>query len=288
MTKTKARAKRKLPTRDEAVNLLSAVQRKRSEVEADCRRLRAQFIASALAGDSQAVRKQLRSRVDVLHRLTDGEQRLKTILGEDAKIILDNRKVEDPLTTQAQIVEQRRKWPDAHDIGRITTSTNLVTLVGGFARFERKTEAELAAAMRFLSLSEIAKISDARATDYSQPMVDTSWSGDGEKVMLSGDAARKELDRLKAAIGGSLFNLLHAVIVNDSRLRSIAGEDASGPRVAAIAGRVRHGLHCCAEFWGLLGAPKARGGVMAWDDGSPAVYSGAIVNPRLPGHLTRE
>jgi len=264
---------RKQPTREQAVNLLTAVRRKRIDVQADCRRIRAQHIADALAGDGSASRKHLRDRIEVLRKLDEGEEKLKAMLGEDAKIVVEKRQVEDPQMSHAQIVEERRKWPDAHNIGRIAVGSNLVTLVGGFARFDHKTDAEIEAASRLRKLSEQAEIAAARATDYASPLVDTSWSGDAEKVMLSGEDARRELDALRRAIGGDMIDLLTAIIVRDISVRTIAGPGASGGRIRMWRARVRAGLDQCGVHWNLKGSGQASKRVRSWRDGSRATYA---------------
>jgi hypothetical protein len=279
------RIKVKPPTPEEAVNLLVAAQRARARIEDEVRRLQSDFMAERdqrvadLVRDLTAKGELVGERLDVLAKVTAGEERLKTFLGEGDKIILDTVIVEDPFMSHAEIVEQRKRYTDATEIGRIKTKANMVTLVGGFARFEHKTSAEIAAAMRFLSLHQQAEISTAKGTDYAQPKVNTSWSGDSEKAMLSGYDAVQELEKLKTAIGDQAFRLLDLVVVRDVPIRTIAGPEASGGRVSTWGRRVRQSLSLCAEHWRLTGAAKATAEVTGWRDGSQTIYTGEVVNP---------
>jgi hypothetical protein len=170
------------------------------------------------------------------------------------------RKVDDPMMTDAEFHHQRREFPDAVHLGKIEAKMNMATLIGGFSRFPGRTRLQEAAAMRFNTLAERAQLATARATDYSQPLVDSSGPQD-DAILLRSDEARREMAGLRKSIGDEPFELLHRVIVEQTSARDIAragGDAPSGRQVAQIGNRVKEGLDRCGDYWGLSGAAPDR------------------------------
>lgn len=292
MSKTKTAkksAKRRRPaSREEAVGMLLSVQKRQRQKEAEYSALEREFrdaqdkLVDAMVEALTSVSGRMREKLGEMHELASGAEKLSAIVSSaDQASAFEKIKVDDPLMTQAEIVEQRRKWPDAHDIGKLTAKANVVTLLGGFARFEKRSNAQTAAAIKLLSLYERAQLRTDRATDYSAPVVDTSRRGDSDSVIVSTEQARAELDGARELLGADRYRIVIDVVAHCVSARKLAGPKAGSREVGRIAEQVRNALDALALHWHLAGIPideKRR--LLGWDDGSPAVYTGVVVNPR--------
>lgn len=150
--------------------------------------------------------------------------------------VLVQRRVENPMRTEAMLHAALDAGEEGGVAGWIDASVNLVTMIGGLARFKSLTREQQVAAARYRSLFERAQIGSARATDYAAVRVDTS--GSSRDVVEDGAAARSEYAATVKRLGLMQSSLLEKILCHEMSLRDIAralGEGNGG----AARGRVQ-------------------------------------------------
>lgn len=145
--------------------------------------------------------------------------------------IVEIQMLPDPSMTDAEYFHQRRTKPGPF-VGKAPVAVNLIELVGGFARFEDRTEAQMAAAARYRLLWERSQIGGARAVDISAIRVDKSGPPEDIAFMI-GEDARREYRAAVQCLGMIRSALVESVVVHDRPLRQIA----SGSRARARVGQ---------------------------------------------------
>lgn len=143
---------------------------------------------------------------------------------------LEFRMVPDPSMSDAEYFHQRQEKPGPY-VGKTTVQMNMMEVLGGFARFQNRTDAQEAAAKRFKALVEAAQIGAARAIDYRVTKVDVSWSSG-----IAGEVGLDALWAYKAArgyIGQERATLLERVIVHDVSMRRMFPGARARERAAA-------------------------------------------------------
>ncbi len=125
--------------------------------------------------------------------------------------ILDERYVDNPLTTWAQFLhEMEHGKPDA---GRIKATVNLRTLMGGFCRFHGD-EAQQKAATRYKALYERSQMGGSKAVDPSIEAVD-GGNHNPEAIFEIGADARKTLALARSMLTDQVVRRVEFVIVGE-------------------------------------------------------------------------
>jgi hypothetical protein len=189
-----------------------------------------------------------------------GKRAKMNVVVEDARRMVVERSIENPLVTDALIAEKpRARWMHGY--------VNMVTLAGGAARMKGLSEAQLAAAVRYRQLSDAATIGGSRATDYSSPKVDVSASG--RDPAEDGALARREFVVARRYIGPLLWSVLDRVICDEMSVREAADAMGKGGGNGQLltSRRVRDGLDGLVEHF-ARGRRGVRGEGSAADDWS--------------------
>jgi hypothetical protein len=134
--------------------------------------------------------------------------------------IVGERLVLDPAITDAEYWHLRRTR-SGPDVGKVMAQVNLVELIGGLARIDKRTALHEEVAARYRRIWDHAQIGSARAMDYTQVRVDTS--GGGSHVLDFGDWARFSYSDTVQYLGVVRSSLVERVIVHDQSLRQVAG-----------------------------------------------------------------
>jgi hypothetical protein len=138
--------------------------------------------------------------------------------------IVATRMVQDPSMSDAEYFHQRQKKSGPH-VGKVAARVNMLALIGGFARFRDRTEAQEAAAARFRGIWERAQIGGAKAMDYAAVKVDTS--GPSEDAMFEiGEDARYQYRTAVKSLGMLRSSLVERIVVHDVSISLIAGRGA--------------------------------------------------------------
>lgn len=161
------------------------------------------------------------------------------------------RLVPDPSMSDAEFYHLRRVR-GGDGVGKVAVAVNLVELIGGLARIESRTVVQEEAAARYRKLWDSAQLGGARAVDYAKARVDTSGSSE-EAVFEIGEAARREMARLRGELGAGASRLLDRVIIHDESLRAVAGKGARGR--ARVQCELMDALDLVADHF-RLGKPK--------------------------------
>lgn len=125
--------------------------------------------------------------------------------------LIEERRIDNPLTTYAQTMHEIAQG--RADAGVVRAAVNLVTLMGGAARFKLNT-AQGAAATRFRSLYEQSQIGASRAVDPSVEAVDGGYRNP-EAVFETGADARREFIRTQTYLGPADFRRCEYVIIGE-------------------------------------------------------------------------
>jgi hypothetical protein len=147
-----------------------------------------------------------------------GKGATKMDLHETARVVIEQRMIENPLTTDGLVDaaleagEQGPRWTPA--------AINLVTTIGGLARIKGLSDVQKAAAGRYRSLFERAQIGGAQAVDYAAVKVDVS--GSGRDIVEDGAQARREYLIARRRLGPFNASLLERVICMEVSVREMA------------------------------------------------------------------
>jgi hypothetical protein len=180
----------------------------------------------------------------------DVEKRKSKVTRGTARVVLEERMIENPLATDGVVVaaldagEEQPRW------SRVIV--NKVTTVGGLARMKGLSGTQLAAAGRYRVLSEVAMMDAARGTDYAAVRVDVS--GGGRDMALDGAAARRELAIARRTIGPFYASLLDQIVCEERSVRDLA---QGGNARLLTNRRVREALDVLVEHFGR-GRPRVR------------------------------
>lgn len=189
-----------------------------------------------------------------------------TLGAEDARIVFEERMIENPLTTDGLVEaalergEQQPAW--------VPVAVNLVLMIGGLARVKGLTDVQKAAAGRYRSLFERAQIGGARATDYSAAKVDVS--GGTYDPGLDGAAARREYLYARKALGPFQASLLERVVCEEATVRQMAtqlGEGSGGSARRRTTRRLTDAVDVLVDHFSH-GRRRVRGGGMIASDWS--------------------
>lgn len=165
--------------------------------------------------------------------------------------LIETRIVDNPLTTYAQTIhemDQGRK-----DAGVLRASVNLVTLMGGAARF-RLNAAQGQAASRFRALYEQSQVGGGRAVDPSLEPVDGGWRNP-EAVFEIGASARRAFIAAQSFLGPVDFKRCEFVIVGENgptayaRFRLRGARPNNGQLTSRFQVEFRHIMDRLAEHW---------------------------------------
>lgn len=242
MAKRKAKTEKPV-TYQQAVKRLPAAASKREHLLAEYHRVHAAFhaahdeLSSAYKALAQTDRelKQHQKVIDRLRAIVDRGPAAPT---------LEEREVDAPQMSDAEYLHQKELNPDAVNLHKSKVRFSMDEYIGGFSRFPRRKPHHEMAAARFLSLYERSQLGGAKATDLSQPFVDTSTPGSRD-VTGFGAGARDEYFKMKEAIGKGQTRLLERLIVSRVSARQIAAERCGktpstvhGKAVAVVAQEV--------------------------------------------------
>lgn len=133
--------------------------------------------------------------------------------------IIQTRMIPDPMISDSEFIHQRSNKPGPH-VGKIAAQVNMVELIGGFARFRNRTEAQEKAAAHYRILFERAQIGGARALDYAAVKVDTSGPDWGATADI-GAWARQGYAVARATLGHERSQLMDNIIVHDMSMRGL-------------------------------------------------------------------
>jgi len=133
---------------------------------------------------------------------------------------IEDKMVPDPSMSDAEYFHQRQK-KSGPNIGKVSAKVNMSELIGGFARFDRRTEAQEAAAARYRGLHERAQIGRARAVDYAAVKVDTSGPTENRAGEIGQDARRRYADAVQF-LGIVRSSLIERIVVYDVPVSKIA------------------------------------------------------------------
>jgi len=257
MAKKKAKTEKPV-TYQQAVKRLPAAVSKREHLLAEYHRVHAAFHAAhdELSSAYKALARtdrELKKHQQVIDRL-----RAVVDLGA-APPALEEREVDAPLLTDAEYLHLKELDPNAVNVHKSKALFSMDEYIGGFSRFpadRRKPHHEMAAS-RFLSLYDRSQLGGAKATDMSQPFVDTSTPGSRD-VSDFGAEAREEYHSIKKALGEERRTLLERVIVGRVSARQIAAEHCGktpstvhGKAVAVVAQQVWDAIEALAEIMGF-------------------------------------
>lgn len=175
--------------------------------------------------------------------------------------VVEKRRFENHLATEGL------KDGAASGENRVTThvelDVNMRLLIGGLARIEaRLSEEQKQAAARFRALYDGAMIGGARATDYSQPMVDTSAKATNPAD--GGIDARRRYAEAVRELGMLGSSIVEKVVCHEMSFRDLArslGEPGGGRASRQVQQRVLCQIDRLVDHFGLVpkpGPPRMR------------------------------
>lgn len=144
-------------------------------------------------------------------------------MGQHAMNVIVNDMVPDPHMSDAEFIyqkDQARKRAEARgtqpnpNVGLVSVSRNMQTLMGGFCRFHGNRSQNQAAA-KFRSLYESAQLGGGRACDPSVEPVD-GGGVNPESVFERGADARKRLNEVRGILGEQVYRRVEFVIMGEN------------------------------------------------------------------------
>lgn len=194
---------------------------------------------------------------------------------------IERRMVPNPMITDGLLQHEIETKPAVRP-GMIPADVNMVTLIGGFARVKKRTEAQTLAAARFRGLYQRAQIGGARAMDYEAVKVDVS--GPGETIVFEvGDQARREYMGAVQRLGMIRSSLVEKLVVHEMSMRDLAdsiGEGQGGAARERVTKQVQEAVDALAEHFGYLGTAPKHARTRA-DGELPTKYTGQISTRRI-------
>jgi len=190
--------------------------------------------------------------------------RLKLIVDRGPKAVpLEVVEVDNPLRAD-ELVAAELEAGDERLSSRIKVDVRMSALVGGLCRVEGVTDFQRAAAGRFRTLWELSQIGGARAIDYTSVRVDTS-GGPADRVLTSGEDARREYAQAVQLMGMVKSNLVERVVCDEMGIRELArhlGRADGGKARQALLREVLEGVDVLVKYF-HMGPAQGRARLVA-------------------------
>lgn len=195
------------------------------------------------------------------HRRAEADALARQVLPDAGKApLLSYREFENHMLTEG--LRDAAEAGEVRAQRKVTLAVNLRLLVGGLARVTGLSEAQLGAAAEYRRLFEASLIGAAGATDYAQPMVDTSAKATNPAD--GGIDARRRYAEAVRRLGMVASSLVEQVVCHEMSIRAVAraveGNDGDQARQRVLC-RIRAALDVLVKHFGLL--PQGRDGVRA-------------------------